>query len=60
MAKAGVAKLFRNGRSQAVRLPREFRFDSPKTNSIWAIANVVMLDPDDLTHDTETEHGKPD
>src|SRR5260370_33083356 len=27
MAKSGVAKLFRNGRSQAVRLPREFRFE---------------------------------
>jgi antitoxin VapB len=24
---ASVAKLFRNGRSQAVRLPREFRFE---------------------------------
>src|SRR5260370_10411442 len=27
MAKSGLAKLFRNGRSQAVRLPREFRFE---------------------------------
>jgi len=27
MAKSGVAKLFRNGRSQAVRLPKEFRFE---------------------------------
>jgi antitoxin VapB len=26
MAKTGIAKLFRNGRSQAVRLPQEFRF----------------------------------
>src|SRR5260221_13579486 len=26
MAKSKVAKLFRNGRSQAVRLPKEFRF----------------------------------
>src|SRR5260370_37307863 len=27
MAKSGLAKLFRNGHSQAVRLPREFRFE---------------------------------
>jgi len=30
MAKTGVAKLFRNGRSQAVRLPREFRFEGDR------------------------------
>ena len=28
MAKTGVAKLFRNGRSQAVRLPKEFQFQT--------------------------------
>jgi antitoxin VapB len=27
MAKSDIAKLFQNGRSQAVRLPREFRFE---------------------------------
>jgi antitoxin VapB len=27
MAQSGVAKLFRNGASQAVRLPAEFRFE---------------------------------
>jgi len=32
MAKAGVAKLFRNGRSQAVRLPREFRFEGTEVS----------------------------
>lgn len=32
MAGAGVAKLFRNGRSQAVRLPKEFRFDGSEVN----------------------------
>ena len=26
----GTAKLFRNGRSQAVRLPKEFRFEGKK------------------------------
>ena len=32
MAATGVAKLFRNGRSQAVRLPREFRFEGTEVN----------------------------
>jgi antitoxin VapB len=32
MAASGVAKLFRNGRSQAVRLPREFRFEGKEVN----------------------------
>jgi len=32
MAGTGVAKLFRNGRSQAVRLPREFRFEGTEVN----------------------------
>ena len=47
-----TAKLFKNGRSQAVRLPKEFRFEGnevfikrtaqgvllvPKTTSIWSI-----------------------
>lgn len=30
--KAGVAKLFRNGSSQAVRLPREFRFEGTEVS----------------------------
>ncbi len=29
---ATVAKLFRNGRSQAVRLPREFRFEGTEVS----------------------------
>jgi antitoxin VapB len=32
MAGTGIAKLFRNGRSQAVRLPREFRFEGTEVN----------------------------
>jgi antitoxin VapB len=30
MAKSKIAKLFRNGRSQAVRLPKEFRFEGDR------------------------------
>lgn len=32
MREATIAKLFRNGRSQAVRLPREFRFDGTEVS----------------------------
>ena len=30
MPKTDIAKLFKNGRSQAVRLPREFRFEGDR------------------------------
>ena len=30
MPKADIAKLFQNGRSQAVRLPQEFRFEGDR------------------------------
>jgi len=32
MPETGIAKLFRNGRSQAVRLPREFRFEGTEVS----------------------------
>ena len=32
MPQAGIAKLFLNGRSQAVRLPREFRFEGTEVS----------------------------
>ena len=38
------AKLFRNGQSQAVRLPKEFRIDG-KDVFITKICNVVVLIP---------------
>ena len=44
MAKTGVAKLFRNGRSQAVRLPREFRFEGDRVR-IRRVAAGVLLQP---------------
>ena len=37
-----VAKLFQNGRSQAVRLPKEFRFDGEEV-FIWKEGNRVVL-----------------
>ena len=39
-----VAKLFKNGRSQAVRLPKEFRFQSEEV-FIWEEGNRIILAP---------------
>lgn len=39
-----TAKLFRNGRSQAVRLPKEFRFEGDEV-SIRREADRVILEP---------------
>jgi antitoxin VapB len=39
-----TAKLFRNGRSQAVRLPREFRFEGEEVR-IRRVAQGVLLEP---------------
>ena len=39
-----VAKLFKNGRSQAVRLPKEFRFEEEEV-FIWREGNRVVLSP---------------
>jgi len=41
-----TAKIFNNGRSQAVRLPKEFRFDADHV-AIRKIGNVVVLYPTD-------------
>src|SRR5207302_7627679 len=44
MSKAKTAKLFRNGRSQAVRLPREFRFEGDEVR-IRQLGDGVLLEP---------------
>lgn len=41
---AKVAKLFKNGSSQAVRLPREFRFTGDKVK-IRRVGKAVVLEP---------------
>lgn len=45
------AKLFVNGRSQAVRLPREFRFRGESVN-IRRVGKAVVLFPDDSPWDS--------
>ncbi len=39
-----TAKIFKNGRSQAVRLPKQFRFDSVEVK-IRKEGNKVILEP---------------
>jgi antitoxin VapB len=50
MPETGIAKLFRNGRSQAVRLPREFRFEGNEVR-VRRLAEGVLLEP--LIADTD-------
>jgi antitoxin VapB len=47
MADVGIAKLFRNGRSQAVRLPQEFRFEGDQVR-IRRVGRGVLLQPLDF------------
>ena len=44
MGKTGIARLFRNGRSQAVRLPQEFRFEGDRVR-IRKTGRGVLLEP---------------
>ena len=44
MARTGIAKLFLNGRSQAVRLPKEFRFEGDRVR-IRRTPQGVLLQP---------------
>lgn len=46
-----TAKLFKNGESQAVRLPKEFRFDGTEV-LIKRVGNGVMLLPKEKSWDT--------
>ena len=39
-----VAKIFENGRSQAVRLPKEYRFNADEVN-VNKIGDIIMLVP---------------
>lgn len=43
MSKTGTAKLFKNGSSQAVRLPKEFRFEGKEVR-IRRVPGGVLLE----------------
>lgn len=51
---SAVAKLFRNGASQAVRLPKEFRFDGDEV-CIKRIGSAVLLFPKESAWDLMAE-----
>jgi antitoxin VapB len=51
MAKTGTAKIFKHGRSQAVRLPKEFRFPGKEVR-IRRVGRGVLLEP--INRDWET------
>ena len=40
-----TVKLFKNGRSQALRLPKEFRFEDQREVSIRREGKAVVLEP---------------
>jgi len=44
MPKTDIAKLFQNGRSQAVRLPKEFRFEGDRVR-VSRLGAGVFLEP---------------
>lgn len=45
-----TAKIFKHGNSQAVRLPKEFRFTGEEVQIKWAGAGVLLL-PTSLTYE---------
>jgi antitoxin VapB len=51
MAKVRTAKLFKHGRSQAVRLPKEFRLPGTEV-CVRRFGRGVLLEP--IGHDSET------
>ena len=52
MPETGTAKLFKHGRSQAVRLPKEFRMPGTKVR-VRRIGRGVLLEPIDAPFDVE-------
>lgn len=49
MSDVAIAKVFMNGRSQAVRLPKEFRFDTEEV-TVERMGDAVVLRPRTQTH----------
>ncbi len=59
MSDASTAKLFRHGRSQAVRLPKEFRMPGKEVR-VRRIGRGVLLEPMDAPFDVEAWLAKLD
>ena len=52
MADKAIAKIFQHGRSQAVRLPKEFRMPGTEVH-IRKVGNAVVLEPIDERFDVK-------
>jgi antitoxin VapB len=59
MSDAGTAKIFTHGRSQAVRLPKEFRLPGTEVR-VRRIGRGVLLEPIDVPFDVKAWFGKLD
>jgi len=59
MGDAGIAKLFKHGRSQAVRLPKEFRMPGTEVR-VRRIGQGVLLEPIGAQFDVKAWFAKLD
>ena len=59
MSETGTAQLFKHGRSQAVRLPKEFRMPGTQVR-VRRIGRGVLLEPVDVPFDVKAWFDKLD
>jgi antitoxin VapB len=63
MPKSDIAKLFQNGRSQAVRLPREFRFEGDRVRvrrvPQGVLLEAIIRDPKELFRRLDELNSRP-
>lgn len=59
MSETGTAKIFQHGRSQAVRLPKEFRLPGKEVR-VRRVGNAVLLEPIDQPFDMDAWWAKID
>jgi antitoxin VapB len=59
MSETGTAKLFKHGRSQAVRLPKDFRMPGTEVR-VRRIGRGVLLEPIDVPYDVKAWFAKLD
>jgi antitoxin VapB len=59
MSNVGIAKIFKHGRSQAVRLPKEFRMPGTEVR-VRRVGRGVLLEPIDTPFDVKAWFGKLD
>jgi antitoxin VapB len=59
MSETGIAKIFMHGRSQAVRLPKEFRLPGKEVR-VRRVGRAVLLEPIDEPFDFDAWWAKLD